>query len=243
MKLNACRNQLDALDKFTLIGVEGTELVGWSDALDKCGCTLKIFREEIKKLGSLKAFVSAKEAELSAKLNSLKTEENMLISRVKTLNTLNEQLQSENHTLISDYTKNVRDSLSSLIVAADNASEATKRLNSVIDDPATGLKARSTKVNTLITDAAVEAKKTILSAADEVEKAMNDSYEAGKLVAQYRHSDLMLPVILNEPVDKTTGLFALSTAMRGAYMLESHAVGLSIGVQLFGHKAGDEKEK
>ena len=85
-------------------------------------------------------------------------------------------------------------------MAADNASEATKRLNSVIDDPATGLKADSMKVNTLITDAGVEAKKTILSAADEVEKAMNDSYEAGKLVAQYRHSDLMLRVILNEPV-------------------------------------------
>ena len=81
LKLNACRTVKPDVDKFTRIGVEGTEVVGWSDALDKCGCTLKIFREEIKKLGGLKAFVAAKEAELSAKLNSLKTEESTPISK------------------------------------------------------------------------------------------------------------------------------------------------------------------
>ncbi len=158
-------------------------------------------------------------------MRALKTEENTLSAKINEMKLIEGRLNSELETLISDGAKSVVDSLNDLTATAKNAREATSKLNSVIDDPATGLKTRSILAMRVITDAGEEAKKTILSAAGEVEKAMNESYEAGKLVAQYRHSDHILRVIQNEPVDRTTGLLALSNALKGAgYWLERNGM-------------------
>ena len=185
----------------------------------------------MKRLGGVKPFVDAREAELTVNLRKLEVEERKIRATLEELTGLEAELRSRISTLISEPVNSTIQTLADLKKTAETVKAASTQLKSEFDDPETGLKAKSREIIDRIGEdwkregdiqvKAIKAtgetvRKTISSLVGQVNDAMEASFEAGKIVGHYKHSGDLLRIMKGEPIDRLTGLITLASALQAS---------------------------